>query len=599
MKKTILLVEDEILIGTNEKLKLEKKGYNVILDTSGEKAISTVQKNNNIDIILMDINLGNGLNGFETSIKILEIKDLPIIFLSSYNDTASLKESEKISSYGYITKSSNITVIDTAIKMAIKLFNTKLRIDTYKNIENKYKKIFNYMSDAVFIADAETGMLMDANKSAQVLSGYSISEIRKMHQSELHPPEIKKDTIKNFQKHLKDGTEKSEHTLYTKNGDKIPVLISASGFFIQENRKYQIGIFYDLRDKIKTEKKLKESYEFLKTIFKAIITPLAVINVNNYTIEISNEAFGGKGYIGQKCHKVSHNSDEPCSGNEHTCPIKIIKNTNKPAMVEHIHQNDKGEIQYIQLFAYPIFDYNNNLHQIIEFCIDITERKLAEDKIKSLLQERELLLQEVHHRIKNNMTMLRSILLIESDKHKNKTINEVLNDCASRIMSMLVLYENLYQNPITKKLDINIFLTDLMNKLINLQKGVINLIPEVEIDSIKIKPKYLTYIGIIINELFSNSIKYAFNNNTNSNNNKINLTVKKLKEELLIIYSDNGVGLPHNNIDKQNVPAEYNNSTENRNSFGLKLVNLLVEQMSGEIKIDQSNGTKYLIKIKI
>jgi CheY-like chemotaxis protein len=134
-KKTILLVEDEVIVAMGERFELEKKGYMVIVANSGEEAIKTVEKENAIDLILMDIDLGKGLDGSEAAREILKVKDIPIVFLSSHTEPEVVEKTERISSYGYVVKDlSPGTVLDASIKMALRLFDAKKRIQYLNRI---------------------------------------------------------------------------------------------------------------------------------------------------------------------------------------------------------------------------------------------------------------------------------------------------------------------------------------------------------------------------------------------------------------------------------------------------------------------------------
>ena len=127
--KTILLVEDEVVIAMAEKRQLSKYNYNIIVANSGEKAVKSFEENNkDVDLVLMDIDLGNGMDGTETARKILEKRDIPVVFLSSHMDPEIVRRTEKITSYGYVVKNANITVLDASIKMAFKLFVEKQRV---------------------------------------------------------------------------------------------------------------------------------------------------------------------------------------------------------------------------------------------------------------------------------------------------------------------------------------------------------------------------------------------------------------------------------------------------------------------------------------
>jgi len=118
----ILLVEDEAIIAMAETIQLKSYGYDVLTAQSGEKAISILSDGNiHIDIILMDIDLGKGISGPETAAKIIKEYDIPIIFLSSHVEREIVDKTEDIASYGYVIKNSDMSVLNTSIKMAFRL----------------------------------------------------------------------------------------------------------------------------------------------------------------------------------------------------------------------------------------------------------------------------------------------------------------------------------------------------------------------------------------------------------------------------------------------------------------------------------------------
>jgi len=149
-QKTILLVEDEILIAMTEKTQLEKYGYAVITASTGAKAVAAAKDNRSIDLILMDINLGQGIDGTEAAQLILNDRDVPIVFVSSHTEPEVVEKTEKITSYGYVVKNSSITVLDASIKMAFKLFYARRQIHE-KQIT--LEAALDSMTDAVSISD--------------------------------------------------------------------------------------------------------------------------------------------------------------------------------------------------------------------------------------------------------------------------------------------------------------------------------------------------------------------------------------------------------------------------------------------------------------
>lgn len=136
MRKKILLVEDEALIALNEAKMLAKQGYEVVTAYSGRKAIEATGSDSDISLILMDIDLGKGMDGTEAAAQILNKKDIPIVFLSSHTEPAVVEKTEKITSYGYVVKNSGPTVLDTSIKMAFKLYQA------YQNYNTRNQELY-------------------------------------------------------------------------------------------------------------------------------------------------------------------------------------------------------------------------------------------------------------------------------------------------------------------------------------------------------------------------------------------------------------------------------------------------------------------------
>jgi len=155
--KKLLLVEDEVIQAMTGKIALEKYGYRVVTASSGEKAVEVVANTQDIDLILMDIDLGNGIDGTEAAAIILKNRDLPVVFLSSHTESAIVEKTEKITSYGYVVKNSSITVLDASIKMAFKLFDAKISEKKKEELlrinELKYQTLFDHSPISIWEED--------------------------------------------------------------------------------------------------------------------------------------------------------------------------------------------------------------------------------------------------------------------------------------------------------------------------------------------------------------------------------------------------------------------------------------------------------------
>lgn len=194
-----------------------------------------------------------------------------------------------------------------------------------------------------------------------------------------------------------------------------------------------------------------------------------------------------------------------------------------------------------------------------------------------------MLLKETHHRIKNNMNFVINLLSMEAAIRKNTESQEILNNASSRIMSMMTLYEYLYKNEIKEMINAKSYIKDLITALKNIHDNNTNLKIEYQIDEIQLKPVTISSIGLIINELFTNSIKYAYNEKDEC---ILRIKLTLLKDNIHLIFADNGNEIYNTDF--------FNNS----NSFGINLVKMLVKKLHGTINTEIDNGLKYTIIFK-
>ena len=212
-----------------------------------------------------------------------------------------------------------------------------------------------------------------------------------------------------------------------------------------------------------------------------------------------------------------------------------------------------------------------------------TERKLAEEKIKNLLAEKELVLKEVHHRIKNYMNTIRALLSMQADESKDEVTRIALCDAEKRLNSMAVLYEKLFSSKNYSKLSIAEYLPSLVDEIVsNFPTSRIVTI-EKHIQDFELDTKHLQPLGLIINELLTNIMKYAF---TGRPSGHITVTAAHNDGHIAISVHDNGVDFPDGA------------SLDSHSGFGLQLVQALTEQLHGKISIEQNNGTQITLEFE-
>ncbi len=193
--KTILLVEDEAIVAADEARLLREEGYTVLVASSGKKAIDAVHdRPGAIDLILMDIDLGKGMDGAGAAREILKRHDIPVLFLSSHTEKAVVEKTEKITSYGYVVKDSGITVLSASIKMAFKLHKAHRELerheDALRESQERFSNAFEFAAIGMALVSPE-GRWLKVNRSLCDFLGYSKDEmLARTFQDLTHPEDV-------------------------------------------------------------------------------------------------------------------------------------------------------------------------------------------------------------------------------------------------------------------------------------------------------------------------------------------------------------------------------------------------------------------------
>lgn len=250
--------------------------------------------------------------------------------------------------------------------------------------------------------------------------------------------------------------------------------------------------------------------------------------------------------------------------------------------VELVLKNKDNKEINVRIYSNLVNDFISGEKVIHSTLIDITEKKESELFISKSLREKSILLKEIHHRVKNNLQIISSLLNLQSNFMKGSEVYEILLTSRNRVRTMALVHEKLYNSNNLSEININDYLTDLIRNVFDSYKpypGKISL--KVDIKDILINMDTGINLGLIVNELLSNSIKYAFKDKEEGEF-EITLT-DHIEGKKLLIIKDNGASLPKNINPRK---AE---------TLGFQLVCSLVEQLKGEMEIDTTDGTEFKI----
>jgi PAS domain S-box-containing protein len=474
--------------------------------------------------------------------------------------------------------------------------------EALKESEEKFRAIFNSASDAIHIheigPDFTPGKFIDVNDVACRMLATSREEILSHSPpdfaTEYHDPPL--PVILRLFKTKGSATFETGHR--RSDGVIVPVEINSHIINLQ-GKTVMLGIIRDITERKKAEQAIIRIAREWEETFNATSDGICLIDADQ-TIQRCNkrmiEILGGMKHedlTGKPCWAIVHKTTGPIP----ECPFVSAKETLRRTKIEI----PDGDL-WFEVTADPILDSSGKFSGAVHIMRDITERKKAEDLIKhyneeleqqvisrtedlnASLDEKVILLREIHHRVKNNLQILISLLNLQSRTITDPQIKEALKESTQRIRAMSMVHEKLYSGSDLAHIDFISYLSSLAKSLVefhHLGPGKVTLETTGENSMLDINTAIP--LGLVMNELLSNALKHAF---PGDRKGTIRITVKKTEGRLEISLADDGVGLPEG--------FDYTTSP----SLGLRLVHILIEQLQGTIELDRMAGTKFTIVVK-
>jgi len=323
-----------------------------------------------------------------------------------------------------------------------------------------------------------------------------------------------------------------------------------------------------------TEKLLIDSFASIQDGISILDLELNIIQVNPAMEKWYAHAMP---LVGKKCHLAYHGRNSYC----HPCPSLRTLKTKAPANDTVPKIGPGGEITgWLELFAFPLIDNKTGqLKGVIEYARDISDRKKAEDALKASLREKEILLKEVHHRVKNNMQIISSLLNLQAGYLKDPEARTALRECQNRIHSMALVHERLYREKDLASIDFREYAEHLLIHLFQIfSVQSAGLSYSLSIESPPLTVDLAIPLGLILTELVTNSLQHAF---SPGQKGRIEVSFLRKGPDFLLQVTDDGRGFQP--------PVQ--------NRFGLEIVNLLATQLGGKfnLKAQLGRGTTAIV----
>ena len=476
------------------------------------------------------------------------------------------------------------TVTDITKRKEIEEGLKKREIDF--NIENK--KLLRAQRVAkigIWENDLSTNDLLWSEEMYRIMGFEPNTPINLVEVTKLFPPK----EFKRFQQAVDAAINKNspysiDYKINKKDGTLI--YIHDEGEIIRNLEGKPISMFgttQDITERKLAEKSLKESESKFRNLVETTPDIIWEIDTQGIFTYISPQS---NSILGWSPQQVIGKSIFSMIRQEHIQKIKKsfqthIEGTKKFNVLEVPAEHRNGRQIVIEIHSAKVTDDNGKIKGFQGIARDITEKTIATNKLKTSIKEKDILLQEIHHRVKNNMQIISSLLNLQIKYIKDDEAIDVLKESQNRVKSMAMIHEKLYQSNDFTRINLTEYIESLVNGLFysySIDQEEISSI--INVDNVRLNIETAVPCGLIINELVSNSLKHGF---SNGENGEVYISLKFIDDKYELIIGDNGIGFP-SNIDFKKT-----------DSLGLQLVNNLVGQIDGEIELDNRSGTEFKI----
>lgn len=681
---------------------LRNNGFEVVGAPGTEEALSLLDKDPSISLLLMDIDFERDNSVARTAEKILLRHELPIVFLTHHAEQKYLDKIRGINSYGYVLKESGEFILIESIKMAYRLFSAH---QATKESEEKYRAAFMTSPDSININNMD-GLYVDINDGFTTLTGYTREEVIGKLSSEIHIWAIPEDRVRLVEGLRKNGEVVDLESMFRcKNGSLKTGLMSARIISIK-NEPHILSITRDITKKKEVEEQLKSSEHRFKAIFdqaadgiligsnQGIITDtnISMCQMTGYSQE---ELIGNSINIlfpSDELHHQPLRYDLVYTGTtvqrERTIVTKdgrrlpVLMNTKKvednclqaifhdlsdlrtaeqslrkseerfrlavegsrdglwdwnlqtgkayysdrfatmlgyePKEIPHteaawqdlLHPEDKeaalehvadylerkvdyyestfrmkaknGSYRWITSRGKALFDDQGTPIRFVGFNTDISAQKKQTDEVKRLLEEKDFLLKEVTHRVKNNLAMISSLINLKQSALKDKLD---LSDLKHQINAIRIVHDKLHSSHEYSFIDFEAYSRELLKEIFSASTTPpVKL--EIEMEDAELPAKTIIPLGLILNETATNAIKHGFSPDTEAHF-KVHMSRDPQLDQYSLSLSNSGK------------PFEGTLDTTSAETVGVPLIKALVAQIRGTLELETEPQTNFIIKFPI
>ncbi|MFN3926869.1 MAG: PAS domain S-box protein [Pseudanabaenaceae cyanobacterium] len=356
----------------------------------------------------------------------------------------------------------------------------------------------------------------------------------------------------------------------------------------QQEPQHLLSFWEDIHDRKEAEFAYIENEKKFRQIFEEVPVGMAIIGFNQRLVKVNQTLCQMLGYseaelLSRSLPMLNHPEEDQ---QESLLAKQLYYGRIHHYQLEKRCLTKSQETIWVLHTAYAIRNERGKAINILAMMRDITKQKEAQNFLKMSLAEKELLLKEIHHRIKNNLHVIANLLDLQAQTIEDEQLIQILTESQNRIYAMSLIHEQLYQSPELSKVDFAQYLHHLIRNLLqcaNLYPDTIEL--DITAESILLNLETAIPCGLIVNELIANTLKYAWRNMPLDTPKLIQVKFQHWEDHFALTIADNGIGLP-------------SQREQSAGSLGLHLVQLLVKQLDGKMEISTEQGTRIKITFR-